>query len=201
MAFVLGLTGTFGSGKTTVAGLMREQGARVIDADELAREVVEPGRPAYEAVVREFGREVLGEDGRLDRKVLAERVFADPERLARLNAIIHPAVRAVEMRLLEAYRASPLVVLDVPLLYEVGLDRQVDRVVVVSISERERFARLKHRGFSEREVIARLGRQMAQARKLLRADYVIDNSGPPEATRQQVTILMDQLQGEKPKER
>lgn len=199
MAFVLGITGSIGSGKTTVAGLLRELGAAVIDADTLAREAVEPGRPALAEVVGEFGPGVLKPDGRLDRRALAGRVFSDRGALRRLCAIIHPRVLEEAARRLAALGESAVVVLDVPLLYEAGMEGMMDRVAVVTISENQRFARLRRRGLGEQAVLGRLGMQMAQARKRQLADTVIDNSGTLEAVRNQVQTLMKQITEEKSK--
>ena len=182
MAYLLGLTGSFGSGKSTVAGMLREAGACVIDADELAREALEPGQPALASVTERFGADLL--DG-------------DREAVAWLNGVIHPYVRREMRRLIEENGGRDLIVLDVPLLLEGGLDEGLDGVAVVTINERERFGRLHGRGFSEKEIIARLGMQMAQQRKAGRADFVIDNSGSREHTRKQIQTMLERIQGEK----
>ena len=193
MAFVLGLTGSFGSGKSTVAGMLAEAGAAVIDADAIARDLLAPGQPLVAEVGRIFGPDVLDEAGHLRRRVLAERVFGDRAELARLNAIIHPRVRQEELRQIAALGDHALIVLDVPLLFEAGMRGLTDLAAVVTISERERFRRLKGRGFPEREIIARLGMQMAQSRKVALADAVIDNSGTLEQTRRHVAELLQKL--------
>lgn len=196
MAFVLGLTGSIGSGKSTVAGMLAESGAAIVDADAIARELLAPGQPLVAEVARVFGPGLLDEAGALRRRALAERVFADREELARLNALVHPRVRAEELRQIEALRSRALVVLDVPLLFEAGMRDLVDLAAVVTISERERFRRLRARGLSEREVLARLGMQMPQSHKLALADAVIDNSGTLARTRQQVAALLQRLKSE-----
>jgi dephospho-CoA kinase len=193
MAFVLGLTGSFGSGKSTVAAMLAEAGAAVIDADEIARGLLGPGQPLVAEVAREFGPQMLDEAGLLRRRALAEQVFSDRRALARLNALVHPCVRQEELRQIEALRDHPLIVLDVPLLFEAGMRSLADLAVVVRIAERERFRRLRGRGFSEREIIARLGMQMPQSRKVELADRVIDNSGSYEQTRAQVGDLLRDL--------
>ncbi len=200
MSMVLGLTGSFGSGKSTVSQMLSEAGGYVIDADQLARQAVEPETPVFAAIVQEFGPGVVGADGRLDRKALAAMVFGNYQATQRLNAIVHPWVRAEEHRLLQVNRHRPLVILDVPLLLEAGMSDLVDKVAVVTIRENQRFARLQRRGFSEQEVIARLGRQMPQSRKIAYADFIIDNSGNLEITRKQVLRLIEQLQGEELKD-
>lgn len=200
MAFILGLTGSFGSGKSTVSEIFRARGVPVIDADELARQAVEPGRPALAELAHAFGPDLLDEAGGLKRRELAARVFADRRALTRLNAILHPVVRAQTLALLARFAAAPLVVVDVPLLFESGMQRLVDRVAVVTITENQRFFRLKRRGFGEREVTSRLGMQMPQTRKIRLADFIIDNSGTIQATRKQVQTLMDHISREKLKE-
>lgn len=181
---VLGLTGGIASGKSTVAHLLEERGGAIIDADVLAREVVEPGTPGLAAIVRRFGPEVLDGPGALDRRALGARVFGDPAALADLNAIVHPAVRqAMHAHLAElAARPSPprFAVLVIPLLYEGGLEDLVDEVWVVSVPEAVQRARLAARdGFDPAAVEARIQSQWPLARKVELADRVIDNSGTP----------------------
>ena len=196
MAYVLGVTGTFGSGKTTVATILRrEHGAAVIDADELAREATRPGAEALEEIRRAFGDRFLDREGRLRRRELGLHVFGDREATARLERIIHPRVRAEEERLLREWADRPLIVLDVPLLLEAGMGRMCDSVAVVVIGERERYGRLRARGFAEEEITRRLGMQMPQERKRAIADHVIENSGSIEETRHQVNQLMTHIKG------
>lgn len=194
---LIGLTGTFGSGKSTVATMFEELGAAVVDADAIAHEVVEPGQPALDVIRREFGAEYLTADGRLDRGRMAATVFANPARREALNCIIHPRVierMRSEIARLEAQRRKTgqpeAIVLNVPLLFEVALSDMAERVVVVAIREAERFRRVRRRdGLSEREVVARLAAQWPQRRKVALADAVIENSGMIEATRNQVVEL------------
>jgi dephospho-CoA kinase len=197
---LIGLTGTFGSGKSTVAAILEQLGAVVVDADAIAREVVEPGQPALEEIRREFGAEYLTVDGALDRGRMAATVFADPVRREALNRIIHPRVierMRSEIARFEAQRCEmgqpAVIVLNVPLLLEVALTGMAERVVVVTIREAERFRRVRQRdGMSEREVVARLASQWPQRRKVAVADDVIDNSGPLEETRNRVMELYRQ---------
>ncbi len=199
MAYVLGLTGTFGSGKSTAAAMLVEgHGAFEIDADALARRAVEPGMPALEQIARQFGARYLDGTGGLRRRELAELVFSDRGALAALEAIIHPWVRAEEVRLLGEQAHRPLIVLNVPLLYEAGMESMADSVAVVVIEERQRYGRLRAAGFSEVEITRRLGMQMAQARKRARADHLIENSGSREATRRQIDELVMNLKGATP---
>jgi dephospho-CoA kinase len=187
MALTIGLTGTLGCGKSTVVDLLRRAGESrwpppavvVIDADALARQAVEPGQPALAEIARQFGPEFIGPDGRLLRRELGRVVFADRSALARLEAIVHPRVRRAELEQMRAAAGHRLIVLDVPLLYEAGMQGLVARVVVVTVGEAQRFARLRRRGMTEAEIVARLGMQWSQARKAALADAVIDNSGDP----------------------
>jgi dephospho-CoA kinase len=185
-----GLTGGIGTGKSTVSAMFADLGCRVLDADRLAREAVAPGQPAYQAVVAEFGREVVQADGYLDRKRIGAIVFTDAERRRRLEAIVHPAVRASQERLLrdlEGQRYEGVVIWDVPLLFEVGADAAMDRVIVVFVDEATQLERLMARDWlTEAAARARIGSQMPIADKARRAHYVIDNSGGRDKTLAQV---------------
>jgi len=191
---ILGLTGSVGSGKSTVSSHLRDLGAQIICADEIAREVVAKGSPALLDITREFGPDVLDPDGALDRRAMARLVFADAEARRKLEQIIHPRVRERELQLLETYRDYPLVVLDIPLLYETGAEDICDRVAVVVIDEKSRQERLmKSRSMGAEEIAARLAAQMPQEEKAARADFVINNSGTLEQTREQVARLIAEL--------
>lgn len=184
---IIGLTGGVGTGKSTVSGFLREMGVPVIDADEATRAVQEPGLPAFEEIVREFGPAVVCE-GRLDRAQLADIVFSDPERLERLNQIVHPRVRQwMAERQVEAdRRGEPWVVVDIPLLYETGREELFKAVILVYADPEVAVRRLvEQRGFSERDARARLAAQMPIDEKRRRAAYVIDNSDGREETRAQ----------------
>lgn len=192
---ILGLTGSLGNGKSTVARIFEDLGgARVIDADEIAHRLQAPGGQAYVEIVRVFGSEVLGPEQRIDRKKLASVVFSDRAKLQQLNAIVHGKVRAEEHRLLDEYRKHPLVVLMVPLLLENHAESLVDHVVVVTVDAATRLVRLVERsGMTADEVEKRLAAQMSDEEKIRRADFVIDNSGPIEATRSQVRKVLQRL--------
>ncbi len=191
---ILGLTGSIGSGKTSVVKCLAQLGAIAIQADELAREVVAPGTPALTEIIEEFGTGVLKDDGSLNRQKLAQTVFADPDKRRRLEQIIHPRVHQRECELIAEYRDHPLVVLEIPLLFEVQAETLCDAVLVITVSEDVRRERLmRDRGMSAEEVDARLSSQMPQAEKNRRADFVIDNSGDWEVTRQAVEDLYRQL--------
>lgn len=192
---VVGLTGGIGSGKSTVAAFFKQQGAEVVDADQIAREVVEPGRPALEAIIKAFGRDVLQSNGRLDRARLAAIVFKDVAARERLEAITHPPIRQRLLEEVEARRARPgLLVLDIPLLYERPRIEAVDAVVVVWVDAATQLERLLARGGLDEEAArARIAVQMPLDEKKARADHVIDNSGSREATRRQVDALVNLL--------
>lgn len=177
-ALKVGLTGGIGSGKSEVSRRLGERGAIVIDADRIAREVVEPGTPGLARVVAEFGPEVLREDGSLDRERLGSIVFADAERLAALNAIVHPLVGERVARLQDAAPADAIVVYDVPLLVENNLAGMYDVVIVVDASDEIRLDRLTRlRGMSEADAKARIAAQAGRAERLRVADIVIPNEG------------------------
>ncbi len=182
---VFGLTGGIGSGKSTVARHWRGRGLPVIDADELAREVVEPGTEGLAAVTEAFGAEVLDAEGRLDRKALAARVFCDDALRRRLNALIHPRVqqRTAERVAEAAAQGEPLACYDVPLLVESRLVELLRPVVVVSATPEQQVERTMARdGLARAEVEARMAAQRPLAEKVALADYVIDNAGTREAT-------------------
>lgn len=194
---VVGLTGGIGSGKSTVARFFEELGARRIDADLLAREALEPGSPGWEETVSRFGRDILLPDGRIDRKGLAARIFADAAERRALEAIVHPRVReAARRRLAEIARAedAAIVLLEVPLLFETGMDRDCDRVIVVSLPEDLQVERLAARdGLDPGEALRRIRTQMPLAEKCARADWVIDNAGTPAETRARVQEIYRRL--------
>lgn len=189
-----GLTGGIGSGKSTVSALLVSYGAVLIDADRIAREVVEPGTPGLAAVVAEFGTGVLLPDGSLDRPGLGSIVFADPDRLAALNAIVHPLVRDLSSRQEAAAGPDSVVVHDVPLLAENALAPLYDAVVVVDAAPSTQLDRLvRLRGMTQEEARARMAAQATREQRLAIADFVIDNDGPLEALEPQVRKVWDEL--------
>src|SRR5919201_4538087 len=192
---VIGLTGGIASGKSTVAAMLRELGATVIDADEASRAVVEPGTPGLRAIVEAFGREVLDGD-RLDRWKLGAIIFADEAARRRLEAITHPLIRAwmAERQREAEERGEERVVLDIPLLYENGLDRGLEAVIVVYPPTEVEMERLMARNRLDRkEAARRLGTQMPIEEKKARATYVIDNSGNREQTLVQVRRVWGEI--------
>ncbi|GHH35174.1 dephospho-CoA kinase [Streptomyces candidus] len=191
----VGLTGGIGAGKSEVSRLLASYGAVVVDADKIAREVVEPGTPGLDAVVAAFGEGVLAADGTLDRPALGAIVFADPEKLKILNGIVHPLVGARSAELERAAPADAVVVHDVPLLTENGLAPLYDLVVVVDASPDTQLDRLvRVRGTSEADARGRMAAQATREQRLAVADLVIDNDGPLEALEPQVRKVWRELE-------
>jgi dephospho-CoA kinase len=189
-----GLTGGIGAGKSEVSRLLASYGAVVIDSDRIAREVVEPGTEGLAAVVAEFGGDMLTGDGTLDRPKLGSVVFADPERLKVLNAIVHPLVRARSAQLEAAAGPDAVLVHDVPLLAENGLAPLYDLVIVVDAAPQTQLDRLvRLRGMKEDEARARMAAQATREQRLAVADIVIDNDGPLAALEPQVHKIWDEL--------
>ncbi|MFF9014188.1 dephospho-CoA kinase [Streptomyces sp. NPDC014870] len=190
----VGLTGGIGAGKSEVSRLLVSYGAVLIDADKIAREVVEPGTPGLAAVVAAFGPEILTEQGTLDRPRLGSIVFADADRLATLNGIVHPLVGARSAELESAAGPDDVVVHDVPLLTENGLAPLYDLVVVVDASPETQLDRLvRLRGMAESEARARMAAQATREQRQKIADLLIDNDGPLEALEPQVRAVWEQL--------
>ena len=188
-----------GTGKATVAKMCARRGALVVDADELAREAVRPGRRAWKRIVEVFGRSMLKADRSIDRRALAAVVFSDQRKLKRLNAIVHPPViREMRVRLARAAREGKyaVAVANVPLLFEAGLEGEFDRTIVVTCPREEQVARCAERdGLSRREIERRLRLQMPIAEKIRRSDYVIDNGGTLNNTERQVGDVWKILTG------
>jgi dephospho-CoA kinase len=182
----IGLTGGIGSGKSTVARLLAERGAVIIDADRIAREVVEPGSPGLAAVAEAFGDGVLTPAGALDRPALAAIVFSDRQARARLDGIVHPLVRARSAELAAAVPPDAVLVNDVPLLVESGQAGSYDLVLVVEADPETRVARLVERGLTAEDARARIAAQATDDQRRAVADVVLDNSGSLEALAAQV---------------
>lgn len=188
---LVGLTGGIGSGKSTVSALLAERGAVVVDADAITRELQQPGTPVFAAMVERFGPGVVAADGTLDRQAVADVAFADPEALAALNAIVHPAVGAeIVARMEHLGTTDEVVVLDVPLLVESSKAYPLAGLVVVDVDPEVAVRRLvEHRGMAEADVRARMARQARREDRLARADRVVDNSGTLDDLRAQVDDL------------
>lgn len=194
---LVGLTGGVGSGKSTVAAMLRELGAEVVDADEATHAVYEPSSPGYDAVVREFGPDFV-RDGGIDRPKLGDLVFRDADARRRLNAIVHPLVREwMAKRTAEAVeRGADVVVQDVPLLFENSLEKLFSSVVLVYVPEELQIERLvAGRSFTPERARAVIAAQMPIEAKRGLAQHVINNSGSLDDTRAQVTAVWKQLQG------
>ena len=177
---LVGLTGNIGSGKSTVAQMLSERGATIIDADVLARRAVELGTTAYDNIVKRWGQEVLAPDGHLDRAALRRVVFADHDQLEELNQIVHPEVERLRARLVDQARkrGDRIVVCDIPLLFERHMTDRVDRIILVDAHRALRLERLvKDRGLRETEAMEMIAAQMPAELKRARADFVIDNDG------------------------
>ena len=196
MKKIIGLTGGIASGKSTVSNWLISQGYPVVDADIAARKVVEPGMQALREITEAFGRDILLEDGTLDRKKLGAIIFSDEEKRQTLNAIVHPAVR--EWMRQETERAfsvgASVVIMDIPLLFESKLTHMVEETVLVYVSMETQLKRLMDRdGYSEADALARIHAQMPIDDKRKLADYIIDNNGPVSETIEQVKEIMKQF--------
>ncbi|MDH5786150.1 MAG: dephospho-CoA kinase [Chromatiales bacterium] len=185
----IGLTGGIGCGKSRVCNLFVKLGIPIIDSDQIARELVEPGSNGLYMVTQEFGDAILHNDGTLDRAKLRELVFADKERRQKLEAILHPLIRQEMQRLIDNLNAA-YVILAIPLLLEKGWQSEIDRVVVVDCSESQQMERAQHRDGSSAETIRHIiNSQIRRSERLAAADDIIDNSGPVDALLPQVERL------------
>jgi len=195
---IVGLTGSIASGKSTVAEMFREMGAHVIDWDDLAREVVEPHKKAWNAIVDYFGAGVLNDDKTINRAKLGQIVFDDLDKLEQLNRITHPVVFEEDEDRVDHIRSvdpDAIIFKDIPLLIEAGYQDQVDKLIVVHASRENQIARMKGRGLSEEEAEKRLAAQMPVDEKTKFADFVIRNDGSLDDTRQQVEKIYSELVG------
>jgi dephospho-CoA kinase len=193
----VGLTGGMACGKSFIAVTLRDLGCHIIEADEVAREVIAPGGEAYDEVLEVFGADLLDEHKNIDRIMLADRVFTDPERLEKLNSIVHPAVRVRALRdfdEIEARDPLGIVVYVAAILIESGAYREVDKIIVVTCTREQQIERALHRsGATEAGVLARLERQMPLEKKREFADFIIDTSGEKEDTVRQTELVYEQL--------
>jgi dephospho-CoA kinase len=194
---VLGITGSFGSGKTTVAGILKSFGAKVIDADKIAHSVIRPQTKIYRKIISVFGDGILKKSRIIDRNKLARVVFNRKKLLSRLNNIIHPEViRAIGHRIRNA--KTKVIVLDAPLLVEAGLKNIVDKLIVVKITKEKQLKRIQNRtSLSKSDILRRISSQIPLAYKVRLADFVIDNSGAIDKTKRQVISIWEKLQPRK----
>ncbi|MGA3177773.1 MAG: dephospho-CoA kinase [Candidatus Acidiferrum sp.] len=191
-----GLTGGIASGKSAVAALLREMGFPVLDADAVAHKLMEPGQPAREEVLQEFGADLAGADGRIDRAKLGAIVFADPRRLAKLNAILHPRVEQIMLNQYEEWKrigVRDAAFVEAALLIEAGFVSKLDGLVVAWCEPEQQLERLKARGMGEMDAKRRIAAQLPLDEKLRLATYTIDCSGTMESTRAQVRALAARL--------
>lgn len=195
MSIVIGLTGSIASGKSAVAAMFKELLIPVIDADQIARDVVEPGESTLQAIVNEFGHDILLPDGSLDRKKLGAIIFSDTDKRAKLNAIVHPAVRKRMLEQKEHFleNGATCVVMDIPLLFESKLTHMVDKTLVVYVDEDVQLQRLMKRDHSQKEeALQRIQSQIPLKEKVKLADAVIDNNGTLEHTLEQLQDALNQ---------
>ena len=194
---IVGLTGGVASGKTAVSRVLKEEGAYIIDADQIARELVQPHGPAWNELVRTFGRQILQEDGSIDRKKLADRVFVDPNQRKHLDQILHPLItEEMDRRTREIGEKNPeaIVVIDAPLLIEVGYHRRVDKLMVVVSTRTEQIERLKAReGINSEQALRILSSQMPVEEKVKLADFVIRNEGSLAEVREKAKKVFREL--------
>jgi dephospho-CoA kinase len=186
---IVGLTGSVGTGKSTVTNFFRELGAYIIDWDELAREVTRPNLRAWKEIVEYFGNDCLNEDLTINRQKLAEIVFSDKEKVAKLNHIVHPEVFKEDERITNEIKSldpDALVIKDIPLLFELTRPIFVDKIVVVSVSEQTQLRRLEEKGMSWEDARSRIKSQLPLEEKIKSADFIINNDGPLEETKKQV---------------
>ena len=183
---ILGLTGSFGSGKTSVARIFRSYGAKIIDADKLAHQVIRPGENAYKGIVKIFGRQILKQNKSIDRRKLARIVFGDRKLLIKINRIMHPEIiRMIKKKIRTA--PAKIVILDAPLLIEAGLETIVDKLIVVTLTQKKQIERiLKKHALKKSDIIKRIEAQMPLEKKVRLADFIIDNNGSVQATKKQV---------------
>lgn len=194
---LVGLTGNIASGKSTVARLLSERGATIIDADVLARRTVDPGTPAHTAIVERWGSRVLAADGNIDREALRHIVFGSHEELEALNDIVHPHVRAMRDELVDQARArgDQIVVCDIPLLFERGLVDDFDRIVLVDAPRELRLERLvRERKLSHADAMEMIAAQMPSELKRARANYIIENASTLQGLADQVEVIWNALQ-------
>ena len=186
---LIGLTGGIGSGKSTVAQLLVRHGWELVDADQIARDIVEPGQPALAELAQAFGEDILQEDGSLDRGLLASRAFSSREKTAVLNSITHPRIHEETQARFDAARraGADFVVYDMPLLVDKGLHKDMDATIVVDVDAEERVRRLvAYRGLDEEDARRRIAAQIPDDVRRAAADFIIDKNGPREALGEQV---------------
>jgi len=191
----LGITGSFGTGKTTVAKLFARRGGKVIDADRLARENIKKDKPAYKKIIRSFGKGILKYNGEINRPQLAERVFTNKSLVARLNKIVHPEIiRQIKKEITKAKNKKQIAIIDAPLLIEAGLLKIIDKLIVVKASKKNQLKRLVAKtGFSKIKITQRIKAQLPLKQKQQMADFVVDNDGSLTYTKKQVEEIWKKI--------
>jgi len=194
---IVGLTGGVASGKTAASQVLKEEGAYIIDADQIARELVQPQKPAWNELIKAFGKDILQEDGSIHRKKLAEKVFADPKQRKRLNQILHPRIKEeMGRRTKEIGQKDPeaIVVIDAPLLVELGDHYEMDKLIVVTSTQTQQIERLKERdGIGPEAALKILSSQMSLGEKVKLADFIIGNEGSLEETKKRAREVFKEL--------
>ena len=190
-----GLTGGVGMGKSTAAGFLLAHGVRVVDTDDLARQLVQPGQPALAEIGETFGAEILSSNGELKRAELARQVFADPIARQRLEAILHPRIQASWLAQIEAWRAEncPLAIVIIPLLYETRAAAHFEKIICVACSSAAQRNRLAGRNWNAEQIQQRIAAQWPIEQKIARADFVIWTEGTPEAHEQQIGKFLQRI--------
>ncbi|OGX15363.1 MAG: dephospho-CoA kinase [Omnitrophica WOR_2 bacterium RBG_13_41_10] len=190
---ILGLTGGLGSGKTYVAKIFKSYTAQVIDADSIAHKIIRPGKKTYKRVVKSFGRQILNKDKTINRSWLARIIFSDKKLLFRLNRIIHPEIiRIIKTKIKTA--SKQIIIIDAPLLIEAGLEKMVDKIIVVAATKENQINRLlARRHLNRADIKRRINAQISLAKKVRMADFVIDNNGSKADTTKQVGIIRRKL--------
>jgi len=199
MALIVGLTGGIGSGKSTVTKMFKDLGAKIIDADKLGHSVILPHKPAWEKIVKIFGKDILQNDLTIDREKLGKIVFANQPLLKKLNEITHPEITKIIKKEIDSvknktYNQKKILIIDAALIYEAKIDRLIDKIIVVYIDEDEQIKRLiKRNNLSKDEALQRIKSQMPMKEKVKMADYVIDNSSSLDKTKKQVEKIWKSL--------
>ena len=193
-----GLTGGVGMGKSTAAGFLLQLGARIVDTDEIARDLVQPGQPALTEICGVFGKKILNPDGQLNRGELAALVFADAAARHKLEAILHPRIRERWLQQVEWWRKEncPLAAVVIPLLFETGAETSFDKIICVACSAATQHRRLLSRGWSPEQIARRIASQMPVEEKISRADFVVWSEGLPEVHQQQIAAIVGKISSE-----
>jgi len=199
MSLIVGLTGGIVSGKSTVANIFKNLGAVVIDADRIGHNVITPHKPAWEKLIKIFGKNILKEDLFIDRKKLGYLVFNNKKLLKKLNEITHPEIEKIIIQKINKYKESnyfynKVLMIDAPLIYETGIDYLMDKIILVNLKEKEQIKRLaKRNGFTREESLKRIKSQISNDKKVEKADYIINNNHSLENTKKQVVIIWQEL--------